>query len=253
MPVPASPARSRLVYLLLLPLLISAKEGKGCKGCKPDPGPEAVPVDTKIDVAQALQVVAISPSEGEPGVPLTARIDGAGFASGATVRVGPATMSGLSVVDENTIRGTIPGLPAGAYDVVVRNLDGSEAKLRGGLTIVASADLSDNCSAITVYFDFDQWVVRDDARQKIDAQLACLKRLSGRVQVDGHADERGTIDYNLSLGEKRADTVRRYLAAAGVPGSQLRVTSYGEERPAVNSREESAFALNRRVEIHADR
>lgn len=253
MPSPALPARTRLLYLLLLPLLISAKEGKGCKGCIPDPGPDAIPVDTKIDVAQTLQVVSMNPSEGAPGTSLTARIDGAGFAAGATVKVGPASMSGLSVVDANTIRGTIPGLPAGSYDVIVRNPDGVEAKLRGGLTIVAPVDANVSCTAITVYFDFDKFVVRDDARIAIDSQIACLQRLTGRVQLDGHADERGTTDYNLSLGEKRADTVRRYLAGAGVPGSRIRVTSYGEERPASNGHDDAAFALNRRVEIHADR
>lgn len=254
MPSPASsPARSRLIYLLLLPLLISAKEGKGCKGCKPDPGPEAIPTDTKIDVTKSLQVVAISPSEGPPGTSLTARIDGAGFVAGATVKVGPADLSGVSVVDANTIRGTVPGLPAGAYDVVVRNPDGTEARLRSGLTIVAPVDLGAECATVTVYFDFDKFVVRDDARLEIDSKLSCLQRLTGRIQIDGHADERGTTDYNLSLGEKRADVVRKYLAAGGVSGSRIRVTSYGEERPAVNGHDEGAYARNRRVEIHADR
>lgn len=253
MPSSASPARSRLIYVLLLPLLLSAKEGKGCKGCKPDPGPDAVPVDTHVDVAQPLQVVSMSPSEGPPGTALTARVDGAGFVAGAVVKVGPAQMTGVTVVDANTIRGTVPGLPAGAYDVIVKNPDGVEARLRSGLTIVAPTESTTSCEAITVYFDFDKFVVRDDARQLIDAQLGCLSRLTGRIQVDGHADERGTTDYNLSLAEKRGETVRKYLVAAGVPAGRLRVTSYGEERPAATGHDEASYSKNRRVEVHAER
>jgi peptidoglycan-associated lipoprotein len=69
------------------------------------------------------------------------------------------------------------------------------------------------------------------------------------VTLDGHTDERGTREYNLALGEQRADTVRRFLAAEGVPDRQIHTMSYGEELPADPGHSEAAWALNRRVEL----
>ena len=70
-----------------------------------------------------------------------------------------------------------------------------------------------------------------------------------RVRVEGHADERGTREYNLALGERRANAVRAYLVAQGASRSQIEVISYGEEKPVNNSHNESGWAQNRRVEI----
>ena len=67
--------------------------------------------------------------------------------------------------------------------------------------------------------------------------------------IEGHADERGSEEYNLALGERRAEAVRKYLAALGVPSSQMRIVSYGESRPAVTGHDESAWGLNRRAEF----
>jgi peptidoglycan-associated lipoprotein len=106
-----------------------------------------------------------------------------------------------------------------------------------------------------VYFDFDSSAIKDDALPIIRAHADYLASNSQvNFTLEGHADERGTREYNLALGERRADAVRRLLIANGVSPSQVRVVSYGEERPAVMGHDESAYALNRRAEfVYANR
>ena len=101
-----------------------------------------------------------------------------------------------------------------------------------------------------VYFDFDSSVVREDALPIIKAHadyLASNPQVS--FTLEGHADERGTREYNLALGERRADSVRKLLIANGVAANQIRVISYGEERPAMLGHNESAWSANRRAEF----
>lgn len=120
----------------------------------------------------------------------------------------------------------------------------------GGYT---EADLNDPSSPLyqrTIYFDYDS---SDIQPQFLDILRAHASYLSSNSAVfltlDGHTDERGTREYNLALGERRAETVRRFLNAEGVPDAQLRTMSYGEERPAELGHSESSWALNRRVEL----
>ncbi|MBI4611112.1 MAG: peptidoglycan-associated lipoprotein Pal [Candidatus Rokubacteria bacterium] len=101
-----------------------------------------------------------------------------------------------------------------------------------------------------VFFDFDRYELRDDARATLDGNVKWLKaRLETRVVVEGHCDERGTSEYNLALGERRAQAVRDYLVAAGVAASRLSTISYGEERPFVPGPGESAWKWNRRAHL----
>lgn len=104
------------------------------------------------------------------------------------------------------------------------------------------------CTSEPVYFDFDDASIRGDQRGKLDALAACLKDARVAVRLAGHADERGTAEYNLALGQRRADSARRYLENMGVPSNQLSTISYGEERPAAPGRGEDVWSRNRRVE-----
>lgn len=101
-----------------------------------------------------------------------------------------------------------------------------------------------------VYFDFDSFVVRDDARTVIDTHA---KRLSAngnlKMIVEGHTDERGSREYNLALGQKRAEAVVKSLTLLGARGTQLEPVSFGMERPAVQGSDEAAYAKNRRAEL----
>ncbi len=99
-----------------------------------------------------------------------------------------------------------------------------------------------------VYFDFDQYVIRQDAVSILQAntQLLNAKYQDSSVLIEGHCDERGTRSYNLVLGERRAQAVRDYLVDLGVPASRIQIVSYGKERPLCNEAEESCWQQNRR-------
>ena len=102
----------------------------------------------------------------------------------------------------------------------------------------------------TIYFEFDSSDVPTSAQPVIEAHAAYLSEHAGAsVTLEGHADERGSREYNIGLGEKRALAIRRLMSLLGVTGPQIRTISYGEERPADAGHEESAWQLNRRVEI----
>ena len=101
----------------------------------------------------------------------------------------------------------------------------------------------------TVLFDFDSAQLTDYAQRVLDRQSAFMKsRPETRVIIGGHADERGTREYNLALGERRASSARDYLVAKGVNASRIRIISYGKERPASVGSTEAAWRLNRRAQ-----
>lgn len=101
----------------------------------------------------------------------------------------------------------------------------------------------------TVLFDFDSSALSDYAQTTLDRQAGFLKaRPQARVIIGGHADERGTREYNLALGERRATAVRDYLVSKGINSDRIRTISYGKERPAQNGSNEAAWRLNRRSE-----
>lgn len=98
-----------------------------------------------------------------------------------------------------------------------------------------------------VFFDTDDYDLDDRDRSTLDAQAAWLNRYTSvRVTIEGHADERGTRDYNLALGDRRANAAKNYLAARGVSAGRMTVISYGKERPEALGSDESAWAQNRR-------
>lgn len=102
----------------------------------------------------------------------------------------------------------------------------------------------------TVYFDFDRYNLTGEARDALQNNAEWMKaNPTATVQIEGHCDERGTIEYNLALGERRANSVRDYLAQVGVDGSRFSPISYGEERPSNPGHDEGAWAENRRAEF----
>ncbi len=97
-----------------------------------------------------------------------------------------------------------------------------------------------------VYFDTDQSVVREDGRQTLGKQAEWLKKYTNYpITIEGKCDERGTREYNLALGERRANAVKQYLVAQGVPAQRVNTISYGKERPEVVGSDEGAWARNR--------
>jgi peptidoglycan-associated lipoprotein len=101
-----------------------------------------------------------------------------------------------------------------------------------------------------VYFDFDSSEIKGEGTDVVAAHAKYLAAHSGtRVRLEGHTDERGSREYNIGLGERRAQSVRRALLLQGAADTQISTVSYGEERPAVPGHDEAAWAKNRRVEI----
>jgi peptidoglycan-associated lipoprotein len=122
---------------------------------------------------------------------------------------------------------------------------------------VASVDLSKSEAAQMmanlpkiIYFDFDSFVVKDDFKPVVEANAKALTADRKRhVAVEGHTDERGGREYNLALGQKRAEAVAKALTLLGANASQVEAVSFGKERPAVEGHDEASWAKNRRAEI----
>jgi peptidoglycan-associated lipoprotein len=111
-------------------------------------------------------------------------------------------------------------------------------------------DLNRDSPMRSAFFDYDTAELSAEARAALDANAATLKKYaSWAVTIEGHCDERGTAEYNLALGERRALAVRRYLVALGALADHLHTISYGEEKPADPGHEESSWAKNRRAEF----
>jgi len=107
---------------------------------------------------------------------------------------------------------------------------------------------SGNISGLqTVFFPYDSSVLTPDARSQLQSNAEWIKSNSASVQVEGHTDERGSVEYNFALGERRAKAVRAYLVSLGVSASRLSVISYGEEKPLVSGDSEQSYARNRRA------
>ena len=144
----------------------------------------------------------------------------AGTASGAGAAAGDAgaaARSGVAPVDLGSAQGAVAG-PTGVARVV--------------------------------YFDYDSFTIKPEFQSVIDAHARYLKADNKRrIAIEGHTDERGGREYNLALGQKRSEAVRRALALLGVPDTQMEAVSFGKEKPAATGGDESAFARNRRAEL----
>lgn len=111
-------------------------------------------------------------------------------------------------------------------------------------------DPSSLLSRRTVYFDFDSSQIEDADRATIEAHSQYLAgHGAAAITLEGHADERGSREYNIALGERRANAVRQLMTLIGAAGQQIRTVSYGEERPVAEGHSEDSWRLNRRVEI----
>ena len=152
----------------------------------------------------------------------------AGDMSGAA---GGMEDSGSAMVDSNTGKG-------------------SSMSDRSGAKGDALADNAGLLANRIVYFDFDSSTIRSDDRAIVGAHSNYLAQHSNvKVALEGHADERGSREYNVALGERRATAVRQAMTLQGVSASQISTVSYGEERPSAMGHDEASWRMNRRVEI----
>jgi|SRR5882724_9182255 len=125
-----------------------------------------------------------------------------------------------------------------------------------GQSNVASVDLTkgstDTSLSRIVYFDYDSFIIKDEFRPVVEAQAKLLTAdRKKKVSVEGHTDERGGSEYNLALGQKRAEAVAKTLSLLGAADNQVEAVSFGKERPAVQGSTEEAWAKNRRAELNS--
>jgi peptidoglycan-associated lipoprotein len=142
----------------------------------------------------------------------------------------PATTAGSSAATSGTSGQSVSGTAMGQGD--------------------PRKDPANVLSKRSVYFDFDQYVVKDEYRPLVDAHGAYLNsHRNARITIQGNADERGSREYNLALGQKRAEAVRKALAVGGVQDGQMEAVSFGEEKPRSTGTTEADYAENRRADI----
>ncbi|MEK6684591.1 MAG: peptidoglycan-associated lipoprotein Pal [Nitrospirota bacterium] len=147
------------------------------------------------------------------------------------------TVRGTATVQEEKVTPPAEGMQPESAPMVEETLVGRDADASSIAKSLGDA-----------YFDYDRYTIRDDARATLENNAHWLNgNPKARVKIEGHADERGTSEYNLALGERRAQSAKRFLTALGVDGSRLSTISYGEERPACADMIEGCYAKNRRV------
>ena len=126
----------------------------------------------------------------------------------------------------------------------------SRCKAQGDVLKNRLSDQVGDCTVKAIFFGFDEATLSQDARKALDEDWECLQKTPfRRLLLSGHTDERGTTEYNLALGERRADAVKKYLSGLGAEARKLKAISYGKERPADAGHDDAAFSRNRRVEL----
>ena len=151
-------------------------------------------------------------------------------------------LSDVPVEDRTSSTGTpgAGGTGASAYGVAPVAVGGNESALAGPANTVK-----------IIYFDYDSYSVKPEFQSAIEAHAKFLSaNKARRLAIEGNTDERGGREYNLALGQKRAEAVRRALALLGVSDSQIEAVSFGKEKPAATGADEASFARNRRAELN---
>lgn len=140
---------------------------------------------------------------------------------------------------------TLPPAPDGSADGSGSGMGGGAS---GAVVPGSQQDFVANVSSDRIFFGFDQFNVDAEDQATLRSQATWLQRNPAvRILLEGHADERGTRDYNLALGERRANAARNYLASLGIDPSRIETISYGKERPDALASNEEAWARNRRA------
>ena len=127
---------------------------------------------------------------------------------------------------------------------------GADSNSAGGSVVKPGPNATGNLAQRSVYFDYDSFSVKEEYKPVVQAHAKFLvENPTSRAYLQGHTDERGSREYNLALGQKRADAVRRIMSVLGVKDNQIESVSYGEEKPKNSGHDETAYAQNRRADI----
>jgi len=181
------------------------------------------------------------------GIAVAVSVVAAGCHKKASTRPAPRRINTDSLVREQARLDSI------AREEAARNAAAAAAAAKAAAGPATSAAVTSSERAIianVIYFDLDESALADESRSAVEAKAPVLLRHPNmRVRITGHADERGSDEYNLALGLRRAAEAKRYLAALGIAEDRIEIVTMGEERPAVQGHTEEAWALNRRAEF----
>ncbi len=153
------------------------------------------------------------------------------------------------------VEGPTPASPAGSTtggddEARRREREAAERAAREAAERERALTAARNTLLETIYFDYDQSTLTDGGRSTLEGKLAILQANPGlRIRIAGHCDERGSDEYNLALGQRRAAVVQRFFADRGIESGRFELVSFGRERPAMQGTSEEAWAKNRRAEF----
>jgi outer membrane protein OmpA-like peptidoglycan-associated protein len=216
------------------------------------------PVTMTPEKKPAPAINTVVPSQGYNDGKVFINIAGTGFDPKAVVKLtgnGPEDIPGLNVkVESDTRLGCyfdISAKPAGRYNVVLINPDKQSAVLNGGFTVAQFvAQVDPNQLLKPVFFDYDKAELRSDQLESIDSDVVVLKdNPKLYILLGGHADERGTREYNLELSRQRAEIIKQYLVGRGVSPEQIVIYAYGKDYPVKEGHNETTWSYNRRVDV----
>jgi len=183
---------------------------------------------------------------------LTAVIVGACHKAPEVAPTPQATPTPAPTVDSAAIRDSIARAQAARDAELARRRAYDDSVRRANEAASANAEQTNLRNAITaiIHFDFDKSELRDDARATLDAKIPVLMANPDvNVRIAGNTDERGSVEYNIALGQRRAAAAKRYLMERGVAANRIETVSFGEGRPVADGHDESAWSQNRRDEF----
>lgn len=203
--------------------------------------------------SQSPMIKMIIPDRGTNDGPITVVLTGKNFDKKASAKLSKSGKeiegSNTNVVSSDNASTTfnLNNQEPGSYDVIVTNPDGKSGVLAGGFTI---EKIMEEKLLKSIFFDFDKYNIRPDQAPRLDYDLELLKEFKENyVVLDGHADERGTREYNIALAERRAGTVKKFLVQNGFDPDKITINAYGEDYPVKKGHNESSWWYNRRVDI----
>lgn len=195
----------------------------------------------------------IIPNRGANNGPVTVTLSGEHFDENASAKLAKSGMeiigSQTGVTSSSNMFSTfdLTEQEAGIYDVIVSNPDGKTGVLAGGFTI---EKIMEEKLLKSLFFDFDKYNIRSDQEPRLNYNLNLLKDFKDSyIVLDGHADERGTKEYNKALAGRRAETVKKFLVKNGFDPEKITINAYGEDYPVKKGHNESSWWYNRRVDI----
>jgi peptidoglycan-associated lipoprotein len=213
---------------------VSLLAGLFLAGCSD--APKDAPIEERMGAGAVIPTAGAGGSAGGAA-------GGPGEQGGVGTQPGSGTQAGMSLGGMETH--ALPGAPG-------TGMEGTG--IGTGQSGAGKNPLKDPGSILAkrvIYFDFDSFAIRDEFRPVIEAHAQYIKdNKQARTILQGHTDERGSRDYNIALGQRRADSVNQAMLLLGVPDAQTEAVSLGEEKPIAEGHDEAAWQQNRRVEIH---